>query len=459
MRMHLRSLPCSKPARARACPAEILWLPTRWGVCACFTHNAAPCRSNQRLESLFEGCVSASPQDELARLFVMDKLTGMGAKNLSSGNLLGDRLGMSIKPKGKFDAQSGKWYRSAKVAPHVVQSVGLQDLMEALNEPAIKFDSQSQQGVVFNIVPSDGGGGMELSLMCIGDTHVDVDSQLQTALSKVKELLAANESSITADSVAGFSMFQSQSGEPAVQLGDAQDSCSGMTLFAPPADRQQPGDVTIENACGMSMFTYAPAAKESKKRGKKLGETACEFAVQDSLNGMSLFEKPAGWTAPTNICATNSQAGMTMFAPEGPVKPPADDVTLDSVCGMGMFSWKMEGMDEVEISRALSQASTRGGQDGSFKSSYKMTPVGSMSSVVSALNDDDVLELMEGFAGFTFFNRAPNHLVPEDELVAAESSAGMTLFARSNSRQKLYSDVSAESCMGLSMFSMEDATQ
>jgi len=174
-----------------------------------------------------------------------------------------------------------------------------------------------------------------------------------------------------------------------------------------------------------------------------------------------MFEKPAGWTAPKDISATDSQAGMTMFAPDQAFKLPAEDVSFDTCGGMGMFSWKMEGMDEVEISRALSEASTMGSQVGSLsaKSSFNMTPVGSMSSVVSALNDDDVLELMEGFAGFTFFSRAPKHLAPEDDLIATESSAGLTMFVRSNSRQNMLADVSAESCMGMSMFQMEGASQ
>ena len=65
------------------------------------------------------------------------------------------------------------------------------------------------------------------------------------------------------------------------------------------------------------------------------------------------------------------------------------------------------------------------------KAGSSLTKVGSMSSVVSAIHDDDVLELIEGFAGFTFFNCTPSSLrSPDaDELVAVESTAAMTTCA------------------------------
>jgi hypothetical protein len=91
-------------------------------------------------------------------------------------------------------------------------------------------------------------------------------------------------------------------------------------------------------------------------------------------------------------------------------------------------------MDEVEISKALSQASTEGSCMGSFVGSQpRLTAVGSMSSVVSALNDDDMFELMEGFAGFTFFNRTrgSKDAAPEDDLFALESTAGWCFPAHS----------------------------
>lgn len=362
-------------------------------------------------------------QEELARLLMMDRLTGMGAKrSMSSSNLLGDRLGVGNKPKGKFDAQSGKWYRSSTLSPQTVQAVGIEELMEVLNEPAIKFDSQSQTGVVFNILPSE--AGMQLSMMCIGDTHVDVDQQLQAAMARVAELLAVARSSLQCETLAGLSLFSR--GDAATQVGDVQDTCAGMTLFAAPAGQKKPENVVMEdNACGMSLFAPGPAAKDRKPR-KGRGESAatCEFAVKDSCAGITMFERPADWKAPEDICAMESQAGLTMFASAaGQHHPPAEDVMLDSACGMGMFSWKLEGMDEVEISKALSEASTAASHVGSHP---RITPVGSMSSVVSALNDDDVLELMEGFAGFTFFNRTrpPKDAAPEDELVVLESTAG-----------------------------------
>jgi hypothetical protein len=437
--------------------------------------------------------------EELARLLVVDRLTGMESKrSMSSNSLLGDRLGVGNKPKGKFDAQSGKWYRSLTLSPKVVESVGIKELMEVLNDPAIKFGSQSQTGVVFNILPSE--HGMQLSLMCIGETHVEVDRQMQTAMARVKELLSETHNRLQARTLAGLSLFSR--GDAATQLGDVQDTCAGITLFGTPADQQKPGDVVIEdNACGMSLFSHAPAAKDRKPR-KGLAKPAapCEFAVKDSCAGMTMFERPEDWKAPEDIFATESQAGMTMFASAaGQQHPPAEDVMLDSMCGMGMFSWKFEGMDEVEISKALSQASTEGSCFGSFAGSQPhLTAVGSMSSVVSALNDDDMFEFMEGFAGFTFFNRtrAPKDAAPEDDLFALESTAGscfpahsplrararrrahfifvlslitsylhnthtgMTMFARRNSIKNMqHEDVSAETCGGMTMFAFEDDSQ
>jgi hypothetical protein len=373
-------------------------------------------------------------QEELARLLVMDRLTGMESKrSISSNNLLGDRLGVGNKPKGKFDAQSGKWYRSLTLSPQVVEAVGIKELMEVLNDPAIKFGSQSQTGVVFNILPSE--HGMQLSLMCIGETHVEVDRQLQTAMARVTELLSEARNRLQARTLAGLSLFSR--GDAAAQLGDVQDTCAGITLFGAPADQQKPCNVVMEdNACGMSIFSHAPAAKDRKPRkGLAKPATPCEFAVKDSCAGMTMFERPADWKAPEDICATESQAGMTMFASAvGQQHPPAEDVMLDSMCGMGMFSWKFEGMDEVEISKALSQASTEGSCMGSFVGSQpRLTAVGSMSSVVSALNDDDMFELMEGFAGFTFFNRTrgSKDAAPEDDLFALESTAGWCFPAHS----------------------------
>ena len=247
---------------------------------------------------IFEDCASAGPQEELARLFMMDKLTAMG--KCGQGSLLGAAMFMDSKPKGKFDAQSGKWYRSAKILPEVVNEVGIKELMEAFNDPAIKFNSQSQTGAVFNMVPSD--SGMRLSLMCIGDTHVNVDNQIQLALTKVSELLA-----------------------------EARSRHSQQNNFA---------------------------------------ESACDFAAKESCAGMTMFEKPAGWLQPEDVVAVHSEAGMTMFAPAldfGAQQP--EDVTFDSACGMGLFSWKsFEGMDEVGISKALSEAGTTvGSQPSSLK--------------------------------------------------------------------------------------------
>lgn len=417
-------------------------------------------RSTGQLPSLFEGAGDALPQEEIARLFVMDKLTGLGAKCNSSGNLLGDRLGMGSKPKGKFDAQSGKWYRSATIAQQVVSNVGIDQLMEAFNEPAIKFSSESQTGVVFNILPSD--AGMQLSLMCIGDTHVDVDNQLKTALGRVGQLFSAVRSDVVFESVSGFSLFSGD--EPATKLDDlsAFDSCAGMTMFAGRAGQKQTKDVEFDSSCGMSLVSPAPAAKEPRKgKCNMLSDPACEFAVTDSCAGMTVFERPPGWTPPLDVHCEHSQAGMTLFA-SAEDRMHAEDVTYDGACGMGMFSWKYEGMNEVEISKALSEASTSAGSVGSMTridSLPRLTPVGSMSSVVSALNDDDVLELMEGFAGFTFFNRKVKVPEPEDELVAVHSSVGMTMFSRNSSTGNPRKDVSAESCNGMSMFSFENESR
>lgn len=410
------------------------------------------------MESLFEGSGHETPQNELARLLVMDRLTGMGAKSMSQGslqgNLLGDRLGLGNKPKGKFDAQSGKWYRSATFSPQVVTAIGIEELMRVLDEPAIKYNSQSQTGVVFNILPTH--MGMELSLMCIGDTHVDIDTQLQTAMAKVTALMSEPRCDFSIDSVAGMSLVNN-AGHPECKLGDVQDTCSGMTLFAAPADRQQPENVKLEDSvCGMSLFSFAPAQEGPKQEAKgascDTADTAVKFPATDSSVGMTMFERPADWVAPEDICGSCSQAGMTLFnaCPIAGDKVP-QDVVLDSACGMGMFSWKLEGMDEVEISKALSDSSTVSG----IGSQPRMTPVGSMSSVVSALNDDDVLELFEGFAGFTFFSRAPKDKASEDELVAVESCAGLTMFSRNGSARNLRAldDVSEDTCCGMTMFS------
>jgi len=232
---------------------------------------------------------------------MMDKLTAMGLQhNSSTSSLLGAAMFMDSKPKGKFDAQSGKWYRSAKILAEVVNEVGIKELMQAFNDPAIKFNSQSQTGAVFNMVPSD--SGLRLSLMCIGDTHVNVDNQIQLALTKVSELLA-----------------------------EARSKHSQRNNFA---------------------------------------ESACDFAAKESCAGMTMFEKPAGWLQPEDVVAVHSEAGMTMFAPAldfGAQQP--EDVTFDSACGMGLFSWKsFEGMDEVGISKALSEAGTTvGSQPSSLK--------------------------------------------------------------------------------------------
>ena len=425
-------------------------------------------RSHNRLESLFEDSASTgeAPQDELARLFVMDKLTGMGSKSNSASNLLGDRLGLGGKPKGKFDAQSGKWYRSATVAPQAVGAIGIQELLQALD--AIKYDNQSQSGVVFNLVPCD--SSMELSLMCIGDTHVDVDRQLQTALSTVAELLAAARSKTTFDSLAGFSLFKRRgTADSGPELGDVH-TCAGMSLFSP-ADRPRLEDVAADSACGMSLFSYAPATKDSKTKSISIGKSKQGLVAQESLAGMTFFASTGSKSSPSTaeLAAQDSCAGMTLFS-GGEVKLPGD-VTLDSACGMGLFSWNFDGMSEVEISKVLSEASTRGNNTppaGTPVGSVTMpasslTKVGSMSSVVSALNDDDVLELIEGFAGFTFFNRAPASLQnqeEEDELVAVQSAAGMTMFSRNGSSKNLHADVvAAASCAGISLFTTEDATQ
>ena len=253
---------------------------------------------------IFEDCASAGPQEELARLFMMDKLTAMGLQHGSAtSSLLGAAMFMDSKPKGKFDAQSGKWYRSAKILPEVVNEVGIKELMEAFNDPSIKFNSQSQTGAVFNMVPSD--SGLRLSLMCIGDTHVNVDNQIQLALTKVSELLA--------------------------EAREARSTHSQQNNFA---------------------------------------ESACDFAAKESYAGMTMFEKPAGWLQPEDVVAVHSEAGMTMFAPAldfGAQQP--EHVTFDSACGMGLFSWKsFEGMDEVGISKALSEAGTTvGSQPSSLK--------------------------------------------------------------------------------------------
>ncbi len=72
---------------------------------------------------------------------------------------------------------------------------------------------------------------------------------------------------------------------------------------------------------------------------------------------------------------------------------------------------------------------------------------GSLSSIVSPLNDNDILEFMEGFAGFTFFRSSGKQEVEaEDELVALDSPAGMTMFARKKTSSSLHRDVSALSC-------------
>ena len=408
-------------------------------------------------------------------MFVMDKLTGLGSSS-SSGNLLGDRLGLRGKPKGKFDAQSGKWYRSATVSPQAVAAIGIQELLEALD--GIKYNTTAQSGVVFNLVPC-AESSMELSLMCIGDTHVDVDHQLQAALSKVAELLTAVRSKPTFDSLAGFSLFKRGDAATELDVGDVH-TCAGMSLFAPPADRPRPENVAADGACGMSLFAFAPATKEPKGKGIKIGKPAQGVVAQECA-GMTLFA-PHGdghKQLPAEDVSLDSCAGMTLFTPhgDGHKQLPAEDVSLDSACGMGLFSWKFEGMSEAEISKALSDASTRGNNTppamtpvGSMKASStpfgsvsSMTKVGSMSSVVSALNDDDVLELVEGFAGFTFFQRAPSALQKQEQdgdLVAVESAAGVTLFAREGSSSNLHQDlVATGSCAGMSLFSMDDTTQ
>ena len=380
--------------------------------------------SHSRLETLFEGSSDGASSDDMARLFVMDKLTGMGAKslsgsNLSGSNLLADRLGVGNRPLGKFDAQSGRWYRSATILPQTVREVGVEALMEALSDS--RFNHQSQTGIVFNVVPHE-REGMEVSIMCIGDSHVDVDGQLETALARVAELLASARSCAAAGSVAGF------------------------TLFNVPADAEAGKIKPEENV-------HAPAARAGAPTMVKMagggaaGHGPGELVAQDSVAGMTMFAPPApaqqASTLAGGVAAQDSVAGLTMFASEGGARggPEAADVTLDSACGMGLFSWNFEGMDEAEISKALSEADTA--RAASLQPSWsgsvpRMTPVGSMSSVVSALNDDDVLHLIEGCAGFTFFSRgggasdAPH--MPDDELVAAESSAGVTLFRRSSSR-------------------------
>lgn len=411
-------------------------------------------------------------------MFVMDKLTGLGSSS-SSGNLLGDRLGLGGKPKGKFDAQSGKWYRSATVSPQAVAAIGIQELLEALD--GVKYDTTAQSGVVFNLVPC-AESSMELSLMCIGDTHVDVDCQLQAALGKVAGLLAAARSKPSFDSLASFSLFKREDASAVQDIGEVQ-TCAGMSLFSPPADRPCPEDVAADGACGISLFALAPATKEPKRKGIKIGKPAQGVVAQDSCAGITMFASPTGskgMPSPADLAAQDSCAGMTLFAPRGHgerKQGQAEDVSLDSACGMGLFSWKFDGMSEVEISKALSDASTRGNNTpptmtpvGSLKATLtpvgslsSMTKVGSMSSVVSALNDNDVLELVEGFAGFTFFQRTPSALQKQEndgELVAVESAGGVTLFAREGSSTDLHQDIVATgSCAGMSLFSMDDTAQ
>ena len=259
---------------------------------------------------------------------------------------------------------------------------------------------------------------MEVSIMCIGDSHVDVDGQLETALARVAELPA--RSCAAAGSVAGFPSSTSQQTR---RLGK-----SNLRRTHAPAARA--GAPTM-----VKMAAAVRAAWAWGAGGAGLG------------GGETMFAPPApaqqASTLAGGVAAQDSVAGLTMFASEGGARggPEAADVTLDSACGMGLFSWNFEGMDEAEISKALSEADTA--RAASLQPSWsgsvpRMTPVGSMSSVVSALNDDDVLHLIEGCAGFTFFSRGggasdAQHM-PDDELVAAESSAGVTLFRRSSSR-------------------------
>jgi hypothetical protein len=392
--------------------------------------------------------ISESSQEDLARLFVMDKLTGL-SKSHSGSNLLADRLGMEdTKPMGKFDAQSGKWYRSATLSSRLVREVSVEALMEALSD--VKYDKQTQTGVVFNIIPVE--ADMEVSLMCIGESHIEVDGQLETALNRVAEALAAARKKLECDTLAGFSLFKSSDADvrASAPSADVQHTCAGITLFSAPSGRPQPQDVSTESLAGMSLFSYTPGAKERKQTKITSAESASTLKAKMACPS---HEELSG------ELAADSCAGMTMFAPPSQWKQPqAQDVVLDSACGMGLFTWNFEGMDEVAISKALSEAPTptRSTEHGSL-STPRMTPVGSMSSVVSALNDDDVLELLDGFAGFTFFSRAKKADDAEDELVAVESSAGITMFSRKLPNGSISCpDVSAEECAGMTMFSPQE---
>ncbi|EKX40618.1 hypothetical protein GUITHDRAFT_164652, partial [Guillardia theta CCMP2712] len=301
-------------------------------------------------------------QDGLARMYVLDKLTSLGPR--PAMNPLGQKLGAATKPLGKFDPHSGKWFRSFAIDSSVVGELSLQEVVELFSCEHLRYRPEGHTGVVLNLVLN------EFNVMCIGDTHVQVDELYNDAMLKLQERMdkmqggklpsqACSEGPVM-DSVAGISLIRNEGKQSledrqvqfnetagvsllsAVDQADskplrATGSIAGMTLFAETVEDEESDALNSADVSNLIQSVRQKCASFTKylqsfdsavndetcieSCGMTLFKMEEDTFVQEPVEvaedlhavsscGITLFQSPSA-NMSSNVVAVDSQAGMT----------------------------------------------------------------------------------------------------------------------------------------------------
>eukprot|EP00293_Proteomonas_sulcata_P015515 CAMPEP_0184311176 /NCGR_PEP_ID=MMETSP1049-20130417/38736_1 /TAXON_ID=77928 /ORGANISM="Proteomonas sulcata, Strain CCMP704" /LENGTH=340 /DNA_ID=CAMNT_0026626275 /DNA_START=234 /DNA_END=1256 /DNA_ORIENTATION=+ len=339
------------------------------------------------------GCMKEEGAEGLGHLFMMDKLTANSppaGKGMSS-SVLGRIQGTSqLKPSSKFDAQTGKFYRSFRIDASGLERASVGELLTLFaGQPGLDYDAQQHSGVVVSMA------GGEVSVLCVGETHVHCDFLVEEARRRLNTFLTLRAAA--------------QAVEEQIQ---ASEAC-GFTLFHSTEERGVEDDADFEgkahSMAGFTLFSAGPAHNST--------EPPTEVATQ--VAGQTLFSS-LEQVEPTELLAEQC-SGLTLFAPLGKAK---DHMIADSIAGFTLLSH----VDEDYLSE-------KGTEEGSNADAAELdVREEAEDDGLGALSNKDLKALFSSVAdtcaGLTFFSAAqPTRTEAEWDAMQAQSCGGVTLFA------------------------------
>jgi hypothetical protein len=318
-----------------------------------------------------------------AHMFVLDKLTsGSPPTGMQGASLLQNKMGGGagqLGPSSKFDAQTGKFYRSFRVDTAEIEGAQLKELLGLFALNGLDYDEGQHSGVMMSVA------GGALSVICVGDTHVHCNFLFEKSRAKVDNFLTLHAAA-------------NQVEEQLV----AAESC-GLTFFHSLAEPEQEDDTEFAGKAhcmaGFTLFSAGPAHSPAPATEKA-----------DQVAGQTLFS-PLEPVEPCELAAEES-AGITFFRPHGKVK---DHMVADSVAGFTLLSYADDTLSE--------QSTEDGGSN---------VDAQELAEADAALSNKDLKALWtsvaETCAGLTFFSR-PVRTEEEWDAMQADSCGGITLFA------------------------------